>query len=262
MTSIRITSCPVLNSTLWLQPHLIPLEVCKAEVRLDNANVTEPLLGVLGGNRRRDNDVITREPVDGGSDGVLVGGLEGVDDTEDLSSVTAGGGGVGQDGTDLLVGVDDENGADGESDALGVDVGGILVVNHVVQVGDLALRVGDDGESELGSGYLVDVLDPSVVGFDIVGAQANELDAASSELRLELSESTELGGANGGEVIRVREQDGPAVANEFVESNRTVGGLSSEVGGSRAKAKRSTFLSHCEGLERLKARSDREERSE
>lgn len=34
--------------------------------------------------------------------------------------------------------------------------------------------------------------------------QANELDAASSELRLELSESTELGGANGGEVILMR----------------------------------------------------------
>lgn len=48
---------------------------------------------------------------------MLVGGLEGVDDTEDLGGVTAGGGGVGQDETDLLVGVDDEDGADGESDA-------------------------------------------------------------------------------------------------------------------------------------------------
>ena len=101
---------------------------------------------------------------------MLIGGLEGINDTENLSGVTTSRGGVGHDQTDLLAGVDDEDGADGQRHALGVDVRGVLVVDHVVGVGDFALRVGDDGELELGAGYFVDVFDPGVVGFDAVGA--------------------------------------------------------------------------------------------
>lgn len=102
-----------------------------------------------------------------------------------------------------------------------VDVGGVIVVNHVVEVGDLALGVGDDGELEVGAGNLVNVLDPLLVGVDVVGTlgdnqscplrvpihdlthQTDELDTTSSELRLELGEGTELGGTDGGEVILV-----------------------------------------------------------
>ena len=62
---------------------------------------------------------------------MLVAGLEGVDDAEYLGGVAAGGGGVGEDGADLLVGVNEEDGADGEGNALLVDVGGVLVVDPV-----------------------------------------------------------------------------------------------------------------------------------
>ena len=51
-----------------------------------------------------------------------------------------------------------------------VDVGGVLVVDHVVEVGDLALRVRDDRELEVGAGDFVNVLDPAVVRFHVVGA--------------------------------------------------------------------------------------------
>ena len=74
------------------------------------------------------DDVVAGDPVDGGGDAVLVAGLERVDDPEDLGGVAAGGGGVRKDGADLLGGVDDEDRADGEGDALGVDVRGVLVV--------------------------------------------------------------------------------------------------------------------------------------
>jgi hypothetical protein len=60
---------------------------------------------------------------------VLVAGLQAVDDAQDFGGVAAGGGRVGEDGTDGLLGVDDEDGADGEGDAFGVDVGGVLVVD-------------------------------------------------------------------------------------------------------------------------------------
>ena len=75
-----------------------------------------------------DNNIISWNPVDWGGDAVLVAGLERVDNTEDFGGVTAGGGGVGEDEADGLLGVDDEDRADGERNALGVDVGGVLVV--------------------------------------------------------------------------------------------------------------------------------------
>lgn len=207
----------------------------EAEVRLDLTDLAELLPGILSRDGRGDDNIITGEPVDGAGDTVLLGGLQSVNDTEDLGGVAAGGGGVSHDETDLLGGVNDEDGADGQSHALGVDVGGVLVVDHVVGVGNLALGVGDDGELELGAGNLIDVLDPAVVGLDMVGAQANELDTASSELGLELGKGTELGGTDGGEVIGVGEEDGPLVTNELVEVDGTVGGVGIEVGGSRAQ---------------------------
>jgi len=70
--------------------------------------------------------------VDRCSDLVLVRRLQGVDDAEDFCGVAAGRGRVGEDGADLLVGIDNEDGADGEGDALLVDVGGVLVVDPVV----------------------------------------------------------------------------------------------------------------------------------
>lgn len=112
-------------------PHLSLGQRSEAEVWLDNAEVGEQLLSLLVGDRGSDNDVVTDDPVDGGGDTVLVTGLEGVDDAEDLGGVAAGGGGVGEDGADLLLGVDEEDGADGEGNALGVDVGGVLVVDPV-----------------------------------------------------------------------------------------------------------------------------------
>lgn len=231
---------------------LLVVEVGETQVRLDRADFTELLLSILGGDRRGDDNIITGEPVDGGGDAVLVSGLKSIDNTENLSGVTAGRGRVGHDETDLLVGVDDEDRADGQSETLGVNVGGVLVVNHVIGIGDLALGVGNDGEGELGAGNLIDILDPELVGVGAVGAQTDQLDSTSSELGLELGKSAQLSGADGGEVIGVREKNGPAVANVVMEGDGTVGGVSVEVGGSRAETNGgSTFLSHCEGVKEV-----------
>lgn len=60
---------------------------------------------------------------------MLVASLERVDNAQNLGGVTASAGGVREDGADGLLGVDDKDGADSESNALGVDVGGVLVVD-------------------------------------------------------------------------------------------------------------------------------------
>lgn len=114
--------------------HLVNLlgERGEAEVGLDDAEAREELLGLLVLDGWSDNDIVTRDPVDGGGDAVLVASLEGVDNAEDLGGVAASRGRVREDGADGLLGVDEEDGADGEGDTLFVDVGGILVVNPAV----------------------------------------------------------------------------------------------------------------------------------
>jgi hypothetical protein len=91
----------------------------KKDIRLDDTDVVlaKLLLGILSGDGRRNDNIVTREPVDGGGDTLLVGGLESLNNTENLGGVAAGGGGVGKSKTDLLAGVDDEDGTDGEGEA-------------------------------------------------------------------------------------------------------------------------------------------------
>jgi len=182
-------------------------------------------LGLFVADTGVNNHVLTRNPVDGGGDAtdtsvsilqclglnqnspVFVTGLERVNDTEDLSGVASSGCGVGHDKTDSLLGVDDEDGADGECDSLRVDVAHVLVVNHVVGVGDLALLIADDGEGQAAPRDLVDVLDPAHVRVDGVGRETDHLDIALGELRLELGEGAELGGADGSVVWRYSMSD-------------------------------------------------------
>lgn len=151
---------------------------------------------------------------------MLVTSLERVDNTQHLGGVAASRSWVGKDRADGLLGVDDEDGADGESNALRVDVGGILVVQHVVGKSNLPLLVADDRESQLTARDLVDVLYPAAMTLNSVGAQTDELDVALGELGLELREGTQLGGADWSVVLRVGEQDDPLVANEVVELDR------------------------------------------
>jgi hypothetical protein len=200
---------------------------------------------------------------------VLVASLEGVDNAQNLGGVATSAGRVGEDSADGLLGVNDKDRANGEGNALGVDVGSVLVVDpgqivslclphvltnsqfgansHVIGKGNLPLLVANDGETELGAGDLVNVLDPATVALNSVCAQADELDVPLGELGLELGEGTELGGADGGVVLGVREEDDPVVTNELVEVDGTTSGLSLEVGGGAAKAEGLRTVGHFGG---------------
>lgn len=127
-------------------------------------------MSVCGRDRRGDDDIVTLLPVNRCHDALLVARLQGVNHTEDLSRVAASGRGVHHGETDLLVGVDDEDGPDGEGDALLGDVVQVALVDHVVQEGDLSVSIGDDGELQVGGRDFVDVLNPLAVGAEVVGA--------------------------------------------------------------------------------------------
>lgn len=113
---------------------------------------------------------------------MLVTSLQRVDNAENLSCVTPSRGRVRHDKTDSLFWVDNKDRADGESDSLGVNIGGVLVIDpaevklsflsllnfwpillgnkHIVSVRNLPLLVSDNREFEVTSRDLVDVLDP------------------------------------------------------------------------------------------------------
>jgi hypothetical protein len=178
----------------------------ESKIWLDGAESREQFLGLVILDRGVDDDILfwlpintypkrIRDylPVNGGDEGVFVSQLKRVNDTEDFLRVTTGTGGVIDDCADDLLGIDEEDGSDSQGHALAVDVGGVLVIDHVVQVGYLAGLVGNDGEGETRLGHFVDILDPFLVRVESVGTQADELDIALGELGLEFRESSELG---------------------------------------------------------------------
>jgi len=121
----------------------------ESEIWLDNSELREQGLGLIVLDTRMDNHIVARDPVDWGGNTMLVACLKGVDNTENLGGVTAGRSRVGENETDSLLWVDDKDRADSESNTLGIDVGGVLVVKHVIGISYLALLVANDGESKL-----------------------------------------------------------------------------------------------------------------
>lgn len=119
----------------------------EAEVWLHDLHLRKQLLGLWALHAGVHDHVVTWNPVDWGSDAVLVASLEGVNNAENLGSVATGRCWVGEDETDGLLGVNYEDclgmlaelrmngipakptGADGESNALLVNVGGVLLVD-------------------------------------------------------------------------------------------------------------------------------------
>src|SRR6202022_845955 len=59
----------------------------------------------------------------------------------------------------------------------------------------------------------------------------DDLGVALVELGLDARHVAQLGGAHRGEILWVREEDGPLIADPLVEVDRTLGRLRSEVGG-------------------------------
>lgn len=106
---------------------------------------------------------------------------------------------------------------------------------HVVEVSDLALLVGNNGEVERVAANLLDVGGPTLVALDRVSTQTQQLDATLLELGLEAGHLAELGCADGSVVLGVGEEDEPVVANVLVQVNGALGRLGLEVGGDGAQ---------------------------
>jgi hypothetical protein len=118
--------------------------------------------------------------------------LQRVDDTEDFIRVTSGTGGVVDDGSDNFLGIDEENCADSQSHTLRIDVGGILIIDHVVQERNLPGLIRNNRETQMAPRNVIDILNPFLMRLERIGTQPNELDATFRKLRFKFGEGTEL----------------------------------------------------------------------
>src|SRR6185312_1168723 len=92
---------------------------------------------------------------------------------------------------------------------------------------------------------LLDVLRPLGVTVDWVDRNADDLHAALVELRLDLGHVAKLCRADRSEVLRMRKQDRPAIADPVVELDFAFGGLRLEIGRRIANGKCHLDLLSC-----------------
>jgi hypothetical protein len=87
----------------------------ESEIWLDNIKFRPDFFGVFSLDTWVNNDPVTWNPIDRCSNLVLVTSLKRVHNTENLLGVAAGGCWVGENETDGLLWINDEDGSDGES---------------------------------------------------------------------------------------------------------------------------------------------------
>ena len=80
-------------------------------------------------------------------------------------------------------------------------------------------------------GHGLDVGGPFLVVVDRIDRQADDLDAALVEFGLQLRHGAEFGGADRREILGVREQHGPIIAEPFMEVDFALGGFGFEIRG-------------------------------
>jgi hypothetical protein len=162
---------------------------------------------------------------------VLRGHLQAVDHAQHLVEIAARGHRIDQDQLDLLVRPDHEHVAHG------LIVGRRALQGiardrrrkHAVELGDVEIDIADHRIVRLVALRLLDVGGPAGMTVDRVDREADDLDAALVELGLDLRHVAELGGADRREVLRMREQDGPFVADPVVEFDAAFGGVGLEI---------------------------------
>ena len=180
--------------------------------------------------------MLTRNPIYRRRNPLLISRLQTIHHPQDLGRVPSRAGRIAQYQANRLFRINNKYTPDGKGNALLIHIRHVLMIQHVIQVRHLPLLIPNDGKTETGAGYFVDVFDPAGVRVDGVGAQTDQLDVALCEFGLEFREGAQLGRADGGVVFRVREENGPGIADEFVEVDGAIGGVGLEVGRGGAEA--------------------------
>ncbi len=172
--------------------------------------------------------------------------LQRVDHAEHLVEIAPHRHRIDQDELDLLVGADDEDVAHrlvvGRRALQGI--AGNLGRQHVVELGDGEIGVADHRIIGCRALRLRNVLRPLRMAVHRIDGKADDLHMALVEFRLELGHGAELRRADGREILRVREQDAPGLAQPGVEIDPAFGGVGIEIGRGVADAQGHGSLRH------------------
>jgi hypothetical protein len=191
------------------------------------------LLGFLVRHCRHDDHILAVLPIYWSCH--LVGSRElyRIEDPQNFVKVAACGHRVNQHQLDLLVRADQEHraycGVVRGCAALGG--GSRIARQHVIELCHLEFRVTDQRVVHSVALSLFDVCCPPSVTAYRVDAQPDNLAVSLCEFGLQAGHVAEFGGANGSKVLRMRKQDGPAIADPFVEGYGTLGRLRREIRG-------------------------------
>ena len=102
-------------------------------------------------------------------------------------------------------------------------------MDHPVQVRDRVVLVTEQRVVQRLAGGVFDVALPLVVGGDGVDRDPEDLRVSLAELVLQFRHLAELGRADRGEILRVRKEDPPTVAEVLVEIDLAFGRVRREV---------------------------------
>jgi len=187
---------------------------------------TEQLFGLIIAHGGGDNHVITWLPVGWSHNFTSVGELERVDDANKFIKVATAARRVGENESDLVVGINHKDRTHCQRKARSIQIG---LIQHVVQLGNLAIRICEDGIVDSHLVDLIDVLHPARVAVRSVNAETNQFHVALFEFGLLALQLTKFSRANGSEILGVGEQDSPRVRLVVVEVEITYGRLAGEI---------------------------------
>ena len=198
---------PPTNS--FLKFRLLELPISESQVWPNFPHILELLPCILRLQRRRYNHIFTHLPVNRRRDTLLITSLQAINYTQDLSGVSPSARRIHHCQSDLLRWVNDEDTADGECDALLVNVVQILLVHHVIEPCHFSISICDDWELEVCLRDVVDVFNPPVMAAQIIGTESDHLYPSLLEFIFQFRECPQLGRADWGEVCGVGKEDCP-----------------------------------------------------
>lgn len=142
-------------------------------------------------------------PVGGSRNRLFVTELKCLDASNNLVGVSAYAGWVVEGEHELVFGVDDKDGSNGEWKILVITGSGI---NHAISSTDGSVRISNNGELDLDFIFAMsnDVLEPFVVGLDGIDGKGGDEAVHGGKLVILESKSTNLGGTDGCYKIKLR----------------------------------------------------------
>src|ERR1051326_3774745 len=145
--------------------------------------------------------------------------------------VAASAHGIDQHQLDLLIGADHEHRADRRIVDSGPAFAGFSAFGgkHAIELGNLEFGIADHRVSDFMALRFFNIGSPFAVAGNRINAQPDNFAVALGKLRLQARHVAQLRGANWREVLGVRKQDRPAVADPFMKVDFALCGFSAEV---------------------------------